>query len=245
MEFAACRGAGRRIDRRVTARTTAKPSAANPAPSAASEPIEEPLDSADTFATGVSLSEPGAIVGNRLAALPPGLVVEVDAMLDSGMGDSDAALADAWTVREADAAGTVARLAALPVTVRLTAVTVVAVAGTVTSAWNSRWAEVASTAPRLHADVPSPTPQPKVKTGMPAPVVDFSAMLASGTLPPSVQAPTSHWDACPRTLVCCSGRIPTHKLTGVVVAAAAVVAAAVGVGVAVAAAAWNAVSTMA
>lgn len=175
MEFAACRGVGRRIDTRVIARTIAKPSAANPAPSAASEPIEEPLESADTFATGVSLSEePGATVGNRLAALPPGLSVEVDATLDRGMGDSAAALADAWTVREADAAGTVARLAALPVTVRLTAVTVVAVAGTVTSAWNSRCAELASTAPRLHADVPLPTPQPKVKVGIPAPVVDFS-----------------------------------------------------------------------
>lgn len=67
-------------------------------------------------------------------------------------------------------------------------------------------------------------------------------MLASGTLPPSVQAPTSHWDACPRTLVCCRGRIPTHKLTGVVVAAAAVVVAAAGV--VVAAAAWNAARTM-
>ncbi len=163
-------------------------------------------------------------MGNRLEALPPELVVEVGAATPGGaMADrlDPTALAAVTTSIEAVAAGSNAKLAALPVTVRLTAVTVVAVGGTVTSAWNCRWAEVASTAPRSHKDVPSLVPQPKLKTGAPAPAVDCSWILASGTLPPTVQAPTAHWDACPRSLLCCSGRIPTHRLTGVVVAAGA------------------------
>ena len=101
----------------------------------------------------------------------------------------------------------------MPVTVRLTAVMVVAVTGTVTSAWSCRWAELASTAPRSHTDVPLPVPQPKVKVGPPAPAVAASWILASGTLPPTVQAPTAHWDACPRWMLCCRGATPTHKLT--------------------------------
>jgi hypothetical protein len=148
-------------------------------------------------------------------------------MVDSGDKLAPTGLGGARMMTEAAAAGSVARLAALPVTVRLTAVRVAAVRGTVTSAWNSRWAELASTAPRSHADVPSPLAQPKLKVGIPAPAVDCSWILASGTLPPTVQAPTAHWDACPRSVLCCRGRIPTHKLTGVV------------------AAAWNAVRTMA
>jgi hypothetical protein len=201
--------------------------APKPVTSAISEPIGVPPESADTLATGVSpvaFVEPGATVGNRLAARPPELSVEVG-MLGSGMAESD--VVPAWTMMEADAAGSVARLAALPVTVRLTAVTVVAVSGTVTSAWNSRCEELASTAPRSHADVPLPPAQPKLKVGIPAPAVDCSWILASGTLPPIVQAPTAHWAACPRTLLCCRGRTPTHKVTGVVLAA------------------WNAVRTMA
>jgi hypothetical protein len=87
---------------------------------------------------------------------------------------------------DAEAAGVVGRLAAVPVTVRLTEVMVVAVAGTVTSAWNSRWAEVASTAPRSQVAVPLPAAQPKVKVGAPAPVLDWSWILASGRLPPTV-----------------------------------------------------------
>jgi hypothetical protein len=149
-------------------------------------------------------------------------------MVDSDDKLAPAGLDGAWTMTEAVAAGSVARLAATPVTIRLTAVTVVAVRGTVTSAWSCRCAELASTAPRSHADVPLPLPQPKLKVGIPVPAVDCSWILASGTLPPTVQAPTSHWDACPRTLLCCMGMTPTHKLTGVVVAAA-----------------WNAVRTMA
>jgi hypothetical protein len=237
VEFAACRGAGRRNDRRVMARNMATARAAKPAPSATSEPSEEPPESGETLATGLAPSacdEPGATEGNKLAALPPGLIVGVgnakpdDGTLGSGDKLAPAGLPGARTATEDVAAGSTVRFAALPVTVRLTAVRVVAVSGTFTSAWNNRCAEVASTAPRSHAEVPLPLAQPKVKVGTPAPAVDCSWILASGTLPPSVQAPTSHWAACPRLLLCFRGTTPTHRLTGVVLAAAA----------------WNAVSTM-
>ena len=148
VEFAACRGAGRRTDTRVSARTMATARAAKPATSAISEPAGvPPRESADTLATGLAPSasgEPGETVGNRLPALPPELSVGVGAATPSGAtvdsGDKFApiGLAGAKTTTEAAAAGSVARLAALPTTVRLTAVTFVAVSGTVTSAWNCR-----------------------------------------------------------------------------------------------------------
>jgi hypothetical protein len=183
------------------------------------------------LATGVApaCAEPGPTVGNRPAALPPGLTLVVGNAPPRGMVDSvSVGFADAETTIEAAAAGFVARLAALPVTVRPTDVTVVAVSGTVTSACNCRCAEVASTAHRSHTDVPLPVPQPKLKTGIPAPGVDCSWTLTSGTLPPVVQAPTTHWDACPRAPLGCRGATPTHTLTGVVLAVA-----------------WKAVKTMA
>jgi len=194
-----------------------------------------PLWSADTLATGLSFPvEPGATVGNRPEALPPGLAVGVgnakpDAAMVGSVDELDGVgVPAASKVTEAVAAGLRARLAVLPVTVRLTAFRAVAVSGTLTAAWNSRCAEVASTAPRSHVDVPLPLAQPNVKVGAPAPAVDDSWILASATLPPWVQAPTSHWAVCPRSVLCCRGTTPTHKLTGVVVAAGA----------------WNAVKTM-
>jgi hypothetical protein len=128
---------------------------------------------------------------------------------DTGVKLAPTGLDGARTAREALATG---------VTVRLSAVMVVAATGTVTSAWSCRCAELASTAPRSHTDVPFPVPQPKVKMGAPAPVVAPSWILASGTLPPTVQAPTAHWEACPRWTLCCRGAIPTHKLTAEVAA---------------------------
>ena len=74
-----------------------------------------------------------------------------------------AGLPAASTTTEADAVGSMERFAALPVTARLTAGMLVAVSGMPTCAWNNRWAEPASTAPRSHADVPLPFAQPKVK----------------------------------------------------------------------------------
>ena len=178
----------------------------------------------DTLATGVApwaCGEPGATRGNRSAALPPELAVGVGnakpdaAMVGSGVVLAAPGVADASTTTEADGAGSMARFAALPVTLRLTAI---AVSETVTCACNSRCAELASTAPRSHAGVPLPAAQPKLKAAGPAPAVEVSWILTSGTLPPSVQAPTSHWAACPRSLPCCRGSTPTHKLTGVVAA---------------------------
>jgi hypothetical protein len=125
------------------------------------------------------------------------------------------------------AAGSLLRLVALPVAVRLTAVMLVAVTGTVTWAWNSRWAELDSTVPSVQDDVPLPLPQPKLKTGVPVPAVDCSWMLADDTVPPSAQAPTSQVAACPRSALCCRGMTPTHKLAGVVAAASNAVSTAV------------------
>jgi hypothetical protein len=116
-------------------------------------------------------------------------------------------------------AGFRVRLAALPLTVRVTAVTLVAVTGTLTSAWSSRCAELESTVPSEQADVPLPLPQPKVNVGEPPPAVDCSWIEAADRVPPSAQAPTSHSAVCPRSVLCCSGTTPTHRLAGVVAAA--------------------------
>jgi len=222
------------------ARTMAVARATRPAISAISEPMGvPPLWRADTLATGLSFPEPGATVGNSPEALPPALAVGVGnanpdaAMVGNGDELAGVGVPAARTVTEDDAAGDRVRPAALPVTVRLTALRVVAVSGMLTCAWNSRWAELASTAPRSHADVPLPAAQPKVKVGVPAPAVDCSWSLASGRLPPWVQAPTSHWAACPRSVLCCRGTTPTHRLTGEVevVGAGVVGADVVGAGV--------------
>jgi hypothetical protein len=159
-----------------------------------------------------------------VAALPPGLIDGVGkaARLDGvPAGELVAAGLPAGRITmEAAAAGAVLRFVALPVTVRLTAASDDAVIGTVTSAWNSRWAELESTVPRLHADEPLPLPQPKLKIGVPVPAEAVSWMLAADTVPPSAQAPTSHLAACPRSLLCCRGTTPTHRLAGAVVVVA-------------------------
>ena len=140
----------------------------------------------------------------------------------AGVGGTAAGAGGARMVMASDTAGSVRRLAALPVAVRLTDVTVDAVAGTVSCAWSSRIVEVASTAPRSHEAVPSPCPQPKLKIGAPAPEgVACSWSLTSGTFPPVVQASTAQWAACPRSRLCCRSPTPTHTLTCVEVGEAA------------------------
>jgi hypothetical protein len=101
----------------------------------------------------------------------------------------------------------------LPMTVKLTDVTVDAVTGTVTSAWSCRGAEFASTAPRSHEDVPSALPQPRVKPGAP-PLAGVACnwIVASGTSPPVVQALTVHWAACPRSVLACARATSTQRL---------------------------------
>ena len=102
----------------------------------------------------------------------------------------------------------------LPTTVRRTDLTVEADTGTVSCAWSCRGADFASTAPRSHADVPSALPQPKLNAGA-APLVGVacSRTVASGTLPPVVQALTVHFTARPRSLLACAPATWTQRLT--------------------------------
>jgi len=103
----------------------------------------------------------------------------------------------------------------LPVTVRLTDLTVDALTGTVTCAWSCRGADFASTAPKSQDDVPSPLPQPKLNPGAP-PLAGTacSRRTASVTFPPVVQALTVHWAAWPRSLLACAPATSTQRLTG-------------------------------
>jgi len=153
----------------------------------------------------------GSSVGNKPAALPPGLRVGVVAgmfgRLPTGSGEVTVsgacgvvevgfAAAGVVTAMAADALGSVARVVALPIAVRLTDLTVAAVTGTVSWAWSCRCADFASTIPRSHEDVPSSLPQPKLNPGAPPTVgVARSRMITSERFPPVVQALTVHWAA--------------------------------------------------
>jgi predicted RecA/RadA family phage recombinase len=215
------------MERRVTARTTARARAASPIRDAPR--TEAPSGRAVVSATGrpftlLDALEPGdgSSVGNRFAALPPGLRVglvvvteETPGRLPTGSGDVvvigdvvglgvadvevDAdgdGLVVGLTVPEiwtvADAVGFLVRLAALPVTVSLTDFTDDAVVATVDSAWSCRCADVASIAPRSHDAVPSSLPQPKLNVGATLDGVAASLTIASVRLPPVVQALTTH-----------------------------------------------------
>jgi hypothetical protein len=117
----------------------------------------------------------------------------------------------------AEAVGSFARLGALPMTVRLTDVTVDAVTGTVSCASIWRGADFASIAPRSQADVPSEPPQPKLMLGTPPLAgVAASRTVASDTLPPVVHSLTVHWAACPRSLVAWAAATLTQRLGCVV-----------------------------
>jgi hypothetical protein len=92
-----------------------------------------------------------------------------------------------------DAVVVFGRLAALPVTLSCTDVMFDAVTGTVTCAWSCRGADCASTVPSVHAEVPSPLPQPKLKDGVPpADGVALRESPARRASPPVVQAVTVH-----------------------------------------------------
>lgn len=79
----------------------------------------------------------------------------------------------------------------MPITVKVT--DLAAEALTVSCAWSCRWAELASTAPRSHEEVPPPLLQPRLKSGAPPLAgVACSRMVASGTFPPVVHALTVH-----------------------------------------------------
>lgn len=78
-----------------------------------------------------------------------------------------------------------------------------------------------STAPRSHDEVPSWLPQPKLNLGVTLAGEAVSRTVASGTLPPCVQALTAHWADCPRLMVVCKRCTATQRLTCVVCAAIA------------------------
>jgi hypothetical protein len=189
----------------VIATTKARARTARPAACAPSGKV--PFAGADVAAScqarpGSVCGDCGAIVGNRPEALPPGLSVRLGAETPATtLGNSDvvtpATAGDGRIVMDAEAAGSVRRFAALAMAVRLTDETAAAaVRGTGTCAWSCRCAEVAFTAPRLHEDVPSLFPQPKLKLAVPLPTGFASSWIfTSGTLPPVVQAATVHWAA--------------------------------------------------
>jgi len=194
--------------------------------------------SADVFATGwvccgscvdVGGSADGVSVGNRPAALPPGLSTGLalgrNGRLPAVSGDTSvlpgalgaagvvAAGLAAVTDTVADACGSVVRPAALAAAVKRTEVTVVAVAATAIFACSWRLADFASRAPRSHDAVPSWLPQPKLNVGFRLAGAAIRRMVASGTLPPCVQAVTVHRAVCPRWTLDLAGCIATQRLT--------------------------------
>ena len=113
----------------------------------------------------------------------------------------------------ADACGSVVRPAALAAAVKRTEVTVVAVAATAIFACSWRWADFASRAPRSHDALPSWLPQPKLNVGFRLAGAAIRRMVASGTLPPCVQAVTVHRAVCPRWMLDLAGCTATQRLT--------------------------------
>jgi hypothetical protein len=263
--------AGRlRIDSRATASTNAR--ASTPRPASCAPMTGAPSGSAAVFATVRPLAFPvpdlpggsadGVSEGNRPEALPPGLssglALTTPGRLPTDSGDVstpgmvvpgavgsaelEEVAAGAVTVVADDTCGSLDTCAAFSAAVRRTDVTVVAEAATATFACSCRWAELASSAPRSHDAVPSWLPQPKLNVGFRLAGVAVRRMVASGTLPPVVQAVTVHRADCPRWMLDCAGWTETQRLTcvaGVVAAARAtelppVVVVAEGLGVRVA-----------
>jgi hypothetical protein len=176
----------------------------------------------------------GVRAGNRPAALPPGLSVGLTVVpgrygrLLAGIGEVlvMGALvllvlaAVALTATVADATGSLDKCAALPVTVSRTDITVEAAAmATCASSW--RWDDFTSTAPRSQDEVPSWLPQPKLNSGVTLAGEAVSRTVASGRLPPRVQALTAHWADCPRLMAACKRCTATQRLTCVVCVAIA------------------------
>lgn len=220
------------MDMRVTAKTNARPSAARPMSCA---PTTEALPgSADVLATArapafcdASGDGDGWMVGKSPAALPPGLRLGLGAGATPGMpgrlptGSGEVTVigvGGSVIVMAAVALGSFGRCAALPMTVRLTDVTAVAVAGTVTCACSCRGADFESIAPRSHDDVPSELPQPKLNPGIALAGDAWSLMVASGTFPPVIQALTVQVAASPRWLLAWARAIWTQSRTTEVLA---------------------------
>lgn len=150
---------------------------------------------------------PGVVVPGMVV---PGAAESAEADDDD---DDEEAAGAAVTLIAADACGSLDTCAALATAVRLTDVTVLADAATATFACSCRWAELASSAPRSHDALPSWLPQPKLNAGLRLEGAATRLRLASGTLPPSVQAVTVHSAACPRWMLDCAGCTATQRLT--------------------------------
>lgn len=102
----------------------------------------------------------------------------------------------------AEDVGAFGRSAELPVAIRRTEVTCLAVTGTVSRAWSCHGVDCTSTVSSSHEDVPSPLPQPKLNDGSPLPDgAALSEMVTWCAFPPIVQAVTVHWTGCPRSLL--------------------------------------------
>ena len=237
----------RRVTARTTAKArAASPATSAPVGEAVSVGEEVSATGVAVSAVEEDVLEDGLRVGKRPEALPPGLSDVVGAATPSASrpvsdelatsSDELAACCDEVAVSgdelaapgagevemlmDPDVSMAAGRLVALTMAVRFTEETVAAVVGTANWARSCRCAAAASTAPRLHEEVPL-IPQPEVNTGVPAPVGDVcNWIVAADTLPPVAQADTAHVVACPRALLGAVGRTSTHKSTGVVVAAA-------------------------
>jgi hypothetical protein len=145
-------------------------------------------------------------------------------------------VAGAMIATVVDAVGSSVRLAALPVTVRRTDVTVEAVTGVVSCAWSCRCGALASIGPRSQEEVPSSLPQPKLNLGAPSLAgVARTWRVASGRSPPIAQALMVHWAERPRSMLACELVTSKQRLTCVicdtVVAVLVLVLVAVPVGV--------------
>lgn len=112
----------------------------------------------------------------------------------------------------AEAVGAFARPDALPVAIRRTEVTFVAVTGTVSCAWSCRGVDCASSVPRSHESAPPLLPHPKLNDGFPLPVgAALREIMAWCAFPSVVQALTVHWVGFPRSLLACARVTLTQK----------------------------------
>jgi hypothetical protein len=198
-------------------------------------------------------SADGLSVGNRPAALPPGLSTGLalgrngrfptlsgdTSVVPGAVGSAELVVAGLAAVTDvvADACGSLVRPVVLATAVKRTEVTVVAEAATAIFACSWRWAEFESSAPRSHDALPSWLPQPKLNVGFKLAGAAIRRMVAAGTLPPCAQAVTVHRAVCPRWVLVLAGCTATQRLTcpgwavGLLLAATGLVLLAAGLGV--------------
>jgi hypothetical protein len=195
----------------------------------------------------------GLSVGNRPAALPPGLSTGLalgrygrlptasgdTSVVACAVGSAGLVVAELAAVTDvvADTCGSLVRPVVLATAVKRTEVTVVAEAATAIFACSWRLAEFASSAPRSHDALPSWLPQPKLNAGFRLAGAEIRRTVAVGTLPPCAQAVTVHRAVCPRWMLVLAGCTATQRLTcagwavGLLVNATGLVLLAAGLGV--------------